>query len=156
MEKIEEKSCRCEEIHIKYKIPLNEEGHIQANTTQIERGPLKFLLNRNCRDKCIPNIKGFQKEMESKIKELIQNMNQTVNKIMHTTKLQSKISEIHIKQSHEHSDYAISKIEEHHDNLEQYGYATLQQIIKLKKELDPLILSECGKGKGILHLCCPI
>ena len=82
-------------------------------------------------------------------------MNECVNKIMHTKRIYNT-NYMHRRQYHEHIDYAISKIEEQHKNLEQHGYATVRQIRTLKKELDPLIISECGKGKGILHLCCPI
>ena len=47
-------------------------------------------------------------------------------------------------------------MEESHRNLEQYDYVTLKQMIMIQKDLDPLIISACGKEKEILHLCCPI
>ena len=82
-------------------------------------------------------------------------MKKSVNKIMKTNRMYT-FNIKHKIQYHEHIEYVISKIRESHMNLKHYGYATLQQIIEVKNELDPLVISEFGKGTGILHLCCPI
>ena len=71
-------SCNCKHLHRKFKIPLNKNNHIQVNSKQLEKGPLKNLLNRNCRDKCIPNASHFDQDFQIEFKKLVKQITSTI------------------------------------------------------------------------------
>ena len=52
-------TCHCKMLHTKYLLPVNKEGHIQINSKDIKEGPFEKLFNRNCRDKCKPDLTNF-------------------------------------------------------------------------------------------------
>ena len=52
-------------------------------------------------------------------------------------------------------EQAIKQVQKYHQNLSIKKVPTYQQMRDIKQLSDDLVISECGKGKGILHLCCP-
>ena len=144
--------CECKFLNRKYLLPLNEKGHVQINSKDIKKGPFKRLFNLNCRNKCKPDLEkfksNFNKEMMSYTND-IKNLLKSRKNIKgigfkHTCALRNQIEDIY--------NNIISC-----DNQNKHSYPSQKQIESMQKKVyEKLVISECGKGKGILHFCCPV
>ena len=149
-------SCDCSAISEKYGIPLSSHGCIQINATDIPTTSAVYsIFSTNARNKMLPSLREFHESwktnisnMETKIKILTTSLNNIELPLRKMTK-QNK----HMLQSI--YDDIVNDLETAHEEMLSFSILKKNKVLEFKRSVqDSLVISELGKAKGVLHLCC--
>ena len=150
--------CACSIISKKYDIPLSDDGCIQLNTNQLPlSSPLYHLINTNARCKMMPSVSVFHDEWKSamaKLKSGMKHISSSMHSSSEPPRLRSTRSSKKLLKSM--YDDIINDLHEGHKEISsKFDIPNKEGITSFKQDVENhLVISELGKGKGILHLCC--
>ena len=161
--------CFCHELSSLYGFPLNECGHIQCNSDDIEKSSILYeLFNRNCNDICEPSLESFPIQFCKSYTDFFNQIHHVFQKSVYHkrwNKFDPRSVSEHLDilcdaslSNHHNRDYLpyiFHKVHFYHLKNRNSSTPQLKDYIYIKKQLfDKLVLSELDKGKGISHFYC--